>query len=138
MSASWPTSLPFKVWYCAECPVEAIRFDRTARPEREEWRIALAENIRQNGLVNPLIILNHPRRKCPDFWLMVGTNRLWAIRYLGWEMVPAIVTGSCPFPAVEVLPADVPSYFRDGTPYLSCYGIALTGVKRPELREYPD
>ena len=69
---------------------------------------------------------------------MVGTNRLWAVRYLGWSEVPAIVTGPCPWPGIEI--EDWPALralFRDGSPYLSAYGIGLEHTTPPELMEYP-
>lgn len=124
--------------YAPLFPVSEIGFDKTPRPEREAWRLALAADIEAKGLVNPLIILNHPRPKCPMNWLMVGTNRLWAVRHLGWRHVPAVVTGSCPFPNVEVGSwAELEKLFKDGQPYKSAYGIALTGTTPPESRTYP-
>lgn len=96
-------------------------------------RRGLAADIARRGLLNPLIILNHPRRKCRDWWLMVGQNRLAAVKALGWETVPAVVTGSCPYPAQELESwEDVLLFFRDGEPYLSEYGIAVRGNKPPE------
>lgn len=69
---------------------------------------------------------------------MVGQNRYWALHHLGWSAAPAIVTGSCPEPAREVLSWDeLRAFFRDGEPYLSAYGIALRGTAPPELCVYP-
>ncbi len=133
-----PEVLPFEVWYVPEYPIEKI--DHTKHPpgHRIDLRVRLAENIRLQGLVNPLIVLNHPREKCPPNWLMVGTNRLWALKHLGWTHAPAIVTGPRPvYPAVPVTPAELPGYFKDGRPYLSAYGIALTGTVPPETFHYP-
>lgn len=136
--APWPETLPFDVWFVPEFPISGINHNTKSRPERTALRVALAENIRTHGLVNPLIVLNHPRPKCPDNWLMVGTNRLWALKYLGWTHAPAVVTGPTPaYPARAVAPAEVPGLFKDGRPYLSSYGIGLTGTVPPESFHYP-
>lgn len=98
----------------------------------------MASDIEANGLVNPLIVLNHPRPKCPNNWLMVGTNRLWAVRHLGWKTAPCVVTGACDEPSVELHTwAELEAMFKDGQPYQSAYGIALTGTTPPESRTYP-
>lgn len=71
---------------------------------------------------------------------MVGTNRLWALRYLGCNSAPVIMTGKFEpdwVEHVEVSAKELPSYFKDGEPYLSPYGIAVRGNKKPELMEYP-
>lgn len=126
------------MFYAPLFPVPEINFDHTPRPEREAWRLALAADIEANGLVNPLIVLNHPRPKCPDMWLMVGTNRLWAVRHLGWKHVPAVVTGACPYPNVEVGTwEELQNLFKDGQPYKSAYGIALQNTTPPESGDYP-
>ena len=125
-----------KITYVENFPIERINIRKPK--EETPWRIALANNIKENGLKNPLIILNHeePKRKVP-YWLMVGQNRLWAIKYLGWRETPAIVTGVCEFAGKEVSWEDLPKYFKDGVPYRSPYGIALKDVTDPEKEEYP-
>jgi hypothetical protein len=130
--------LPFRVFYCPEMPLDAINHDQSDKGWRQGFREALAADIAARGLVNPLIVLNHPRPKCADMWLMVGQNRYWALRHLGWSTAPAIVTGSCPFPARELTTwAEIVAQFRDGEPYLSPYGIALRGTAKPEEYKYP-
>ena len=53
----------YDIWYCPEYPVEAIRVStRVPREGREDWRLALAENIQRCGLVNPLIEKRHVLR----------------------------------------------------------------------------
>lgn len=134
----WPETLPFEVWYVKAYPISEIDHTKHDAQHHMRLRVALAENIRKQGLINPLIILNHPRDKCPPNWLMVGTNRLWALKYIGWTHAPAIVTGPKPiYDSLPVSPAEVPSFFRDGRPYLSAYGIALTGTVPPETFHYP-
>ncbi len=132
-------SLPFEVWYVPQYPISAIDHTKHDARHHAELRARLADNIRQNGLVNPLIVLNHPREKCPPNWLMVGTNRLAALKMLGWRYAPCIVTGPKPvYESVPVASKDVPSYFRDGEPYVSAYGIALRNTTKPETFRYPN
>lgn len=133
-----PEVLPFEVWYVPRYPLDKINHTPRDAQLRIELRVRLAENIARQGLVNPLIVLNHPRDKCPPNWLMVGTNRLWAVKSLGWIHAPAIVTGPKPaYESVPVAPSELASYFRDGRPYLSAYGIAITGNVKPETFKYP-
>ena len=129
----------YDIWYCPEYPVEAIRVStKVVREGREDWRLALAENIRECGLVNPLIVLNHRGDQAEHHWLMTGTNRHWAIAHLGWETIPCIVTGECEFePKIKVEPEELQSYFKDGEVYLGTYGPRLRNVCKPEDYEYP-
>ena len=131
----------YPIWYCEEYPVEAIRISKLVpREGREKWRLALAEDIRKHGLVNPLIILNHRGDKHPDghHWLMTGTNRHWAIQHLGWKTVPCIVTGDCEFsPKVVVYPDKLQEYFPDGEVYFGTHGPRLRATCSPENYEYP-
>ena len=129
----------YDLWFCPLYPVDSIRVsDKVPREGRENWRLALAENIQECGLVNPLIVLNHRGDKAEHHWLMTGTNRLWAVRHLGWERVPVIVTGECEFePKVKVELEDLQSYFKDGEVYIGAYGPRLRGVCKPEDYVYP-
>ena len=119
--------------------MEAIKVStRVVREGREEWRLALADNIQKRGLVNPLIVLNHRGDRAANHWLMTGTNRHWAISHLGWTHVPCIVTGECEFdPKVKVDPKDLQSYFPDGEVYFGTWGPRLRDVCKPEDYQYP-
>lgn len=111
---------------------------KVPREGREEWRVALAENIRKCGLANPLIVLNHRGPRWGSKWLMTGTNRHWAITYLGWKTVPCIVTGECDVePKFKVGPEELQDYFSDGEVYLGTHGPRLRDVCKPEDYEYP-
>jgi hypothetical protein len=133
-----PEALPFEVWYVPKYPIDRIDHTKHDAQHHAELRARLAENIKAQGMVNPLIVLNHYRPKCKPNWLMVGTNRLAAIKSLGWTHAPCIVTGPKPiYDSVPVIPSELPSYFKDGRPYLSAYGIAITGNIKPETFHYP-
>lgn len=128
----------YDIWFCPEYPVGEINVSSTVpREGREEWRLALADNIRECGLVNPLIVLNHRGTKYAPQWLMTGTNRHWAITHLGWDTVPCIVTGECGYPSTKVALEDLQSYFPDGEVYLGTLGPRLRNVCKPEDYEYP-
>jgi len=68
---------------------------------------------------------------------MTGTNRHWAVTYLGWETVPAIVTGERPEGAERVDPLCIQDYFPDGEVYFGYHGPRLKGTCPPEAYEYP-
>lgn len=129
----------YDIWYCPLYPVDAINVsNQVDRTGRDEWRAALAENIQQCGLVNPLIVLNHRGDKAKDHWLMTGTNRHWAVKHLGMTTVPAIVTGECEFePKIKVELENLQSYFPDGEVYIGTHGPRLRGVCKPEDYVYP-
>jgi hypothetical protein len=131
-------TLPFRVFYCPELPLNLVRHDQSPKGWKKAYRLALMDDIERRGLVNPLIVLNHPRPKCKSMWLMVGQNRLWALKRLGWQTAPAVVTGTCPEAAREITSWDeLRALFKDGEPYLSPYGIAIRNATRPECFEYP-
>lgn len=131
----------YPIWYCPQYPIDLIRTSKKVpREGREEWRIALAENIAEHGLINPLIVLNHRDPSAWEHhWLMTGTNRHWALQYLGWEYAPAIVTGEHDGYGVELVsPSEIGKYFRDGEIYFGTTGPRLRNVAKPEDYEYPD
>lgn len=127
MQASRGRVPDYPIWYCDRYPVSQIRKpdvhpDGRPQDEADAWkwpyREVLKRSIQEHGLLNPLIILNHPDRmryeKQGDRWIRTGRNRLDAITQLGWTHVPAIVTGECPYECERVHPEDVQAYFREG------------------------
>lgn len=128
----------YEIWFCPEYPIEAIKSStRTNRTGREELRTALAEDIRENGLVNPIVVLNH-RVGYMDHYCMQGLNRLEALKILGWSTVPCIVTGECEFaPKSAVDRNQLQEYFLDGTVVEGDYGPKLINTVPPETCEYP-
>jgi len=133
----------FDIYYCPEYPLEDIEFSKLVYKEgSEKFRPALAKNISEQGLVNPLIILNHrdPERYKAR-WLKTGNNRLWALKHLGWTHAPCIVTGHCNYPAMKVTFEEASAYFKDGrlSYDLEAHGAVLQmkDVCKPENYEYP-
>jgi len=133
----------FDIHYCPEYPLEDIQFSKNVYKEgSEKFRPALAENISKQGLVNPLIVLNHDRGKYKKKWLKTGNNRYWALKHLGWTHAPCLVTGSCEYPSTKVSFEEAQSLFKDGTlVYLEeAHGavLQLKDVCKPENYEYPN
>lgn len=134
----------YDIWYCPNYPIESIKFSmKTDRSERNKLRAALAVDIRERGLLNPLIILNHrPRNRFVDHYVMQGLNRLEAVKLLGWDTVPAIVTGECEFdPKVSVEWDWLKDYFFDGVLIHRNSGTFtrphLIDVTLPQTLKYP-
>ena len=132
----------FAIYYCPEYPLEDIQFSTQVHKEgSEKFRPALAQNISEQGLVNPLIVLNHDRGKYKKKWLKTGNNRLWALKNLGWTHAPCLVTGACEYPCKQVTFEEAQGYCKDGT--LSCdleaHGevLQMKDVCKPENYEYP-
>ena len=133
----------FDIYYCPKYPIEDIQYSRNVWKEgMDEFRPALARNIAEQGLVNPLIILNHrdPERY-KERWLKTGNNRFWALKHLGWTHVPAIVTGKCDHPCVKVTLEEAKQYCKDGDlVYVEeAHGgvLQMQNVCKPEDYEYP-
>ena len=128
----------YEIWFCPRYPIEAIKSStKVDRSGREEIRARLAEDIRENGLVNPIVVLNH-RVGYMDHYCMQGLNRLEALKILGWSTVPCIVTGECEFdPKVLVARTHLQDYFVDGELIFGDHGPKLINTVPPETYEYP-
>lgn len=132
------------IWYCPEVPVGAINFSKKVfRPDWDDYRPGLLENIKEQGLLNPLVILNNrdPERY-ETFWLKIGNNRMWAILELGWDTVPCIILGECEYEPKEFVTLEtLPTYFRDGYPVIEDRPWGDTLMMRenalPDMLEYP-
>lgn len=133
----------FDIWFCPNYPIDAIRLSVKDRTKRKIVQAALAENIRENGLVNPIIVLNHRPKKYIDHHVMQGINRLEACKMLGWSTVPCIVTGECEFdPKKRVQWDNLPPYFPDGIVTYrggdtTFYRPHIANVVLPETYQYP-
>lgn len=127
----------YPIWYCPKYPVSVLRSGEP-RPEFYEALKGLKRDVRARGLINPLIVLNHrdPERFKRD-WVMTGRNRLFVVKELGWETVPAIVTGDCQYKAFPVPWSYIGEYFRDGEVYFGHSGPRLRAVARFEKGEMP-
>ena len=131
----------YDTWYCEKYPTANIRNPEDTKlfPWRDALRPVLADNIAEHGLLNPLIVLNHRnKRKYKDPWILTGLNRLNAVRRLGWETVPCIVTGECPYDKIAVHPEELHHYFRDGSVSYEYGWPMLVGACKFRQGEWPD
>ncbi len=131
--------LPYPVYFCRHVPVHLINWRPPVKSlsDDDSWFPALVEDIRANGLVNPLFIENRPPH---DMWMSAGLNRLKALVEIGWKEVPAIITGALPVGVDGVLLSTlgaVQSYFRDGRARLRSDGLAFSFATLPESKTYP-
>ncbi len=133
----------FDIWFCPIVPLDAITVSKKVYKEGSEiWRLALAKNISEHGLVNPLLVLNHRGPKYKGNWLKTGTNRIWALRHLGWKTAPCLVTGTCDYwPATKVTLEEAQSHIKDGRLIVieEAHGwiLHLENVCLPEDYVYP-
>jgi ParB family transcriptional regulator, chromosome partitioning protein len=62
------------------------------REFKEDELAELADSIRQNGLLQPILVRPAGNRQGADRWELVAGERRWrAITRLGWKEVPAVV-----------------------------------------------
>lgn len=94
----------------------------------------MRDDIRDNGLRVPLVVFGHSpkgkvnpsyyhesnRDRDESFYVMIGTNRYWCLKDLGWDVCPAIVSlNKGEHPPEEwgehwqVSPSDFPKYAPD-------------------------
>jgi len=84
--------------YAANIAIEKIVVSElnVRKTERSSEVDSLAENIRRNGLLQPVIVIP----KGDMFHLIIGQRRYLAVKKLGWKEIPAVILG-------EVDPAKV-------------------------------
>lgn len=62
------------------------------REFKEDELAGLADSIRQNGLLQPIVVRPAGNRQGADRWELVAGERRWrAITRLGWKEIPAVV-----------------------------------------------
>lgn len=62
------------------------------REFKEEELVDLAASIRENGLLQPIVVRPAGNRRGADRWELVAGERRWrAVTRLGWKQVPAVV-----------------------------------------------
>ena len=135
----------YEIWFCPHYPIARINtasrgVDRTGR---DKIRAALAEDIRENGLLNPIVVYNHCPPKYESYYCKQGLNRLAALTSLGWSTAPVIFTGFCDIEdKVPVSWDRLQEYFLDGE--IEVYnrthpsqGPHLKDTVPPETYKYP-
>lgn len=118
-------ALDHRVWYVPAAPTSIVRLHPTLRldlRDGEPWFERLVEDIRTNGLDNPLVVHNQTA-PCDDICpcrVIHGSNRFRAIKRLGWKNVPILCVGSLHGSmrreAVELYTTEeAQAYLTDGT-----------------------
>lgn len=143
----WRASKIYPVHYCEEFPLNKLRYkdlwavDEAGRP----WRAALRDDIKERGMRTPLIVWNHHledpmlrHMSKKPYILMNGRNRMWALIDLGYTHAPAIVSGECEYPSIELANADeLRRYWPDGTLIVTDKGLEVSGKTVPTKYIYP-
>ena len=140
-----PEPMPYDIWYVPDYRLSdilttAFTQRKMVDEAKQEMRRELAAHIAEHGLVNPLIIINHhPSIWWGKRWCMSGGNRLAAVRSLGWDTAPCIVTGECDYPSkIAVDPWKLQDYFRDGRAVYKHKWPCVMDACILAQHEYPD
>ena len=94
----------YDLWYIPEYPIDEP-WVRT-RDGADSWRINLLDNIRENGMRWPIVLYGHSPKgaiidkyrdefnahKDERIYVMIGTNRWWCLKELGYKTFPAILS----------------------------------------------
>ncbi|MSR23382.1 MAG: ParB/RepB/Spo0J family partition protein [Gemmatimonadetes bacterium] len=85
-----PTGRPEEARTIPVAKIDANPF-QPRREFREEELHELAKSIRENGLLQPLVVRPAPGPAADGYQLVAGERRLRAVKELGWTEVPAVV-----------------------------------------------
>jgi hypothetical protein len=75
-----------------QIPLDRIRLVHPAGDPQEIRE--LAENIRRNGLLQPIIVVKKPEEEIYE--VLVGQQRVEACRLLGWSQIPVLIQDANP------------------------------------------
>lgn len=114
--------------------------------EDTDWCVKLEDDIRENGLIAPLLVDNTgrdlARREIPPFKVYVGHHRAQAMKRIGWTHVPCVVYGNPVDPSWESTKiktlVNAREYFPPHENVHLWHGrIMITGTLIPEEGIYP-
>lgn len=138
----------YHLWLIPEFPVDVamVRPRERALP----WRIGLLESIRDEGLRHPILIYGHSpkgtfnharwgeanKERDQRMYIAFGTNRYWAIKQLGWDTFPAILSwnqgSKPPFEGKRIAPAEFKQYAPAGRVFVQEHGFGWKPYQMPE------
>jgi len=137
----------YVIWYVPNFPLVKLKYtpleDTTQETPR---RLMLAKDIDERGLMNPLLVWNHTpvtQRDYPrPYYLQLGYNKLWALKYLKRPNAPAFLTmdvGHAPeFPCRGIYRNDdVLRFWKDGDFVWAPVGITAKNCARLDYYEIP-
>lgn len=143
------SGVTYDLYFVPEFPLHLLRnkgIDEIKTEKFRHGRLLLLDDIRERGMLNPLIVWNH---KCDSqshfktyplpWYLKLGLNRRWCLGELGYTHAPSIVTmngGSTPpFPHERLTSGkQILQYWRDGEFVWHAQGP--TGKKKAALDKY--
>jgi hypothetical protein len=120
-----PETIDYTFWYVPEFPIDLITRcgDEKKNFKEMPWLVNLLEDVAlERKFRNPLVVHDHLQQqldgKQSRYRVLIGRNRLWCAKRLGWDYVPIVVStapGATPAGlfGVTVLPADLLPYFPD-------------------------
>lgn len=137
----------FPVYFCRRVPVK----DLVAKVEfevNEEWFKDLCDNISNEGLASPLLVLHYANEillRPKPMTVKVGQNRIKALRKLGWKHAPCIIVCGKKVPppeGLELVPlknlAEGQALLGDGIlAYEKYESLRINSTLSPEQRSYP-
>lgn len=123
----------YKLWYIPNFPLGLLTIKPAAADTEPKWSSGFLADIKENGLRNPLVVDGHTSLR--QYIVMVGNNRHWAARKLGWDTVPAVVSypkglSLAHLGGREV--ADAQACFEDGIVYMNHMGWGVHSAPPPE------
>lgn len=121
-------------WYVGMVPLDMLKLE-TQDSSGKDWFAGLRRDIEANGLNNPIVVANRPEMQF-EMRVMVGSNRVRAVRQLGWNVVPCIIYGELPTVLAGVKLTSlkaIQNCLVDGEVFEHCDGgICVKDAPRPE------
>src|SRR2546430_11121176 len=96
--ASEVKAVPPVIFSIQDIPLETIRESKTnPRTQFDQSKLAeLAENIRQHGVLQPILVRPLPKGAADTYELVAGARRYRASKLAGPERIPARLPGCRP------------------------------------------
>ena len=69
-------------------PIESIQIDENRQRKELKAIDELADSIKRNGLLHPIIVRHSTEKPLLEFFLVAGERRFRAIQALGWKTLP--------------------------------------------------
>lgn len=151
VSVSGP--IGYDLYYIPEFPLPLLRDKPPEDIKIEKFRAGrylLLDDIRERGMLNPLVVWNHRNPPHPQwklyplpYYLKLGLNRRWCLGELGFTHAPCIVTynrGEVPIFEHTKLEnySEIPRYWKDGVFRMIQQGPTGKGKTALDKYEFPE
>lgn len=142
---------PDHCYFVRHFPIDRIWYKKEHLVwEETEWCVALEEDIRENGLISPILIDGDPLRKhrealacgtTDEYHVYCGHHRVQAMHRIGWTHVPVVIYGvKVPeewAPEVIKNKGHAETFFKDGVVDLRFFKLSMLDTHLPETMVYP-